>query len=147
MSKTMYECPTCGTRFVVSPDDADQELTCPTCGAVLMISAVEDTDASKPEVELDGARIRKLAALRRSTYRSRSYAIIAAILCAVGAVQAGYLLARELQFHHLSTWSMLLLVILALVIFLTILFARKAVALDIEMRRREQHPTLPAPDF
>ena len=47
--------------------------------------------------ELNGVRIRQLAALRRAAYRSRSYCIIAIGVCAVGIVQIGYelLLARR----------------------------------------------------
>jgi uncharacterized membrane protein YidH (DUF202 family) len=39
------------------------------------------------EDELNGLRIRQLAALRRAAYRSRSYCIIAMVVCAVGIVQ------------------------------------------------------------
>ncbi|MGD1276417.1 MAG: hypothetical protein ABR964_04240 [Tepidisphaeraceae bacterium] len=47
------------------------------------MDGVEDAGSD----ELDGMRIRRLAALRRAAYRSRSYCLIALGVCLVGAVQ------------------------------------------------------------
>jgi hypothetical protein len=43
--------------------------------------------ADAREDELDGVRIRQLAALRRGAYRARSYAIIGSVACFVVVVQ------------------------------------------------------------
>ncbi len=48
---------------------------------------ITGTESRPTDAELDGLRIRRLAALRQSAYRSRSYAVIAATACAVVAVQ------------------------------------------------------------
>ena len=58
----------------------------------------EQSEPQEPDrsAELDGLRIRQLATLRRAAYRSRSYAIIAAVVCAFSVIQAGYLLVQQL---------------------------------------------------
>jgi hypothetical protein len=40
--------------------------------------------------ELDGLRIRRLAAVRKAAYRARSYCIIASVACLVLAIQLGW---------------------------------------------------------
>jgi hypothetical protein len=46
--------------------------------------------------ELNELRIRQLATLRRSAYRSRSHAVIAMLVCIVAMAQAAVLLAQHL---------------------------------------------------
>lgn len=52
---------------------------------------------SQRDDELDGLKIRQIAQLRRATYRSRSYAIIAAAACAVVGVQLGIMAAGNVR--------------------------------------------------
>jgi hypothetical protein len=54
-------------------------------------------DPEKPDDELNGLRIRQLAVLHRAAYRSRSYCIIAVIVCIVGIVQ---LIHETIQAHR-----------------------------------------------
>jgi hypothetical protein len=50
------------------------------------MTAAEDSRLMRDE--LDGERIRRCATLRRATYRSRSHAIIAMLICGVAAIQS-----------------------------------------------------------
>ncbi|MGE5609198.1 MAG: hypothetical protein ACM359_08085 [Bacillota bacterium] len=50
-----------------------------------------------PRDDLDGVRIRRIAELRRSAYRSGSYCIVGAVACGVMAVQLVWLILRNLQ--------------------------------------------------
>lgn len=58
------------------------------------------------EEAFSSLRIRQHAALRRSTYRSRSHAIIAAGLCFVGAIQLGWFFILDMRAHG---WSLRLI--------------------------------------
>src|SRR5215208_103596 len=49
------------------------------------------------EAELDGLRIRELAAERRAIYRQRSYCVIFASFCAVAAMQLIWNAVREVR--------------------------------------------------
>lgn len=46
-----------------------------------------ETQFEFSEDRLEAARIQRIPAMRRATYRSRSHAIIAAAVCAVGLIQ------------------------------------------------------------
>jgi len=93
-------CPHCGAALDAAPAETTQEIACPQCGGLVAIAEAQHegdgtvADAASPppsrDEELDGIRIRQLAAARRAAYRSRSYCVIAAIVCVVAIVQLGW---------------------------------------------------------
>jgi DNA-directed RNA polymerase subunit RPC12/RpoP len=107
---TEYACPHCGGRSAVSAQQiADgSSIQCPYCGGAFATGAPIPTEDYVTGVdELDGGRIRRLAALRRSSIRSRSYWIIAAVLCAAAALQAAAMAAkawRRAEWAWVATW-------------------------------------------
>jgi hypothetical protein len=90
-------CPHCGAALDAMPAEAMQEMACPQCGGLVVVAEAEPVGAAAAETpspprddELDGIRIRQLASARRAAYRSRSYCVIAAIICVVAIVQLGW---------------------------------------------------------
>src|SRR4051812_27967569 len=90
-----FFCTDCGGQLVAVPEDRDL-LYCPACEKYFEIPP-EHRDASDDEPadpvdpradELDGIRIKQLATLKRSAYRSRSHAVVACVVCVVAMVQA-----------------------------------------------------------
>jgi hypothetical protein len=93
------------------------------------------------ETHLDPLRIQKFASMRRSLYRGRSYALMAAIACTAAAAQCAFLAAR-----HVAAvgWQMRPVVFLLLMVFAAAgatWFARRAMSLHHEA----QQATLPEP--
>ncbi|MGA2497972.1 MAG: hypothetical protein ABSH20_09535 [Tepidisphaeraceae bacterium] len=97
-------CPQCGGQVQTTPSDRPQVLDCPHCSQPFVLPAAggqlavaqipgqetfvtDDMPTPHNEDDLDGARIRRVAMLKRSAYRSRSYCVIIAIGCLAGAGQ------------------------------------------------------------
>ena len=58
----------------------------------------EDADALDPSADqLSALRIRQFAAARRAAYRARSYAVIAAGVCAIAVVQLIWMTVRDVR--------------------------------------------------
>jgi hypothetical protein len=97
--------------------------------------------------ELDGIRIRQLATLRRAAYRSRSHAIVAALVCAFAVIQAGYLLVQQLLHTGYSARILLYTGFIIAGAYCAMFFTRRAVALHREATQSHlTDPTTP-PDF
>ena len=111
--------------------------------------SIDDAPAPpSPDNELDGVRIKQLAALRRATYRSRSYAIIAAAACAVTIGQLGWMIFRQLRGRLLDRWLALESLLLLAAAYGLWAFARRVAALNRELQRTPaSEPPRPAPDF
>jgi hypothetical protein len=100
----MYGCPECGAALEPI-DGAPNLLKCPACGLECFAPAeVEDdalasAEAGQPsrEDELSALRIRQFATAKRSAYRARSYAIIAAAICLVGVVQLAWMTVQHVR--------------------------------------------------
>jgi hypothetical protein len=91
--------------------------------------------------ELDSLRIRQFAALRRATYRSRSYAIIAAIACAGAALQLAWLATRHASIVAWD-WRPVLFAALAIASIVgSSWFVRRA----IDLHRQAKQTLLPEP--
>src|SRR5262245_19039332 len=96
--------------------------------------AEETADAESPEAadrqeELDGLRIRQLASLRRSEYRSRSHAIIAMLVCAVAAAQLALRTWLRVRVIGWTCVPILCAVLIPVAAWGAIHFYRRAVAL------------------
>jgi DNA-directed RNA polymerase subunit RPC12/RpoP len=96
----IYLCPTCGGEIEATAGQIAAPAACPHCGAMFVLPQAEESNQAgqspSAEEELDGNRIRRLAMMRRSAYRSRSYCLIALGGCLGGAV--------EFIFHAVRIW-------------------------------------------
>jgi hypothetical protein len=108
---------------------------------------VDPGEASRAE-ELDGARIKQLAALRRATYRSRSYAMVAAVACAVTVGQVAWMIVRQIRGRIIDGWLAIYLLILLAAGYGLWAFARRIGALNEELKRtRAANEPRAVPDF
>jgi len=90
-----YQCPHCDATIEATPTLEAQFVTCPNCGKEVEIPAAEiELNAT---TELDRNRIRQLAAERRASMRTRSYCLIAAIVCAVAAIELAMMATSEIH--------------------------------------------------
>jgi len=97
----------------------------------------------EPDAELDGLKIRQFTALRRSAIRMRSWLLIAATICAVGALQL-IILAVQLT-HGNHSWG-LWQTLYALVAGLAVLGARHFFRKARECKREIEKPILKDPE-
>jgi hypothetical protein len=138
--------PAVAPDFVVV-DDTEEVGALPTSGAV---GTTADEEPEAPS--LSAARVRQLSAVRRGTYRARSYCIVAIGLCVVGAGQLAVMAVRHVR---ALGWEWrpagYLCGILAAMMAATY-FARRAAELTRELRARPSDATAggdaqPPPDF
>lgn len=138
-----HPCPACGQPVEIPTEVTGAPLQCPACGEQFVI----DDEEAEPQIdmpsssedELDARRIERISKLRRSIYRSRSHAIIATVVCAVGSIQVMILLAREIRATLLGWRSLLYAIILVPAIFGIRFFAKSAIALH--RQAKSHHPT------
>lgn len=141
-----HDCPECGAALV----DVEGEpnlLRCERCDKYFDVPEEhraddhESHEATDRQDELDGLRIRQLAAMRRAAYRSRSYCVIAAMVCVVAVVQLAW---NGIALIRATGWGMrpvsyFLFTILAA--WGAAFFTRKAM----ELNREAKKSTLPDP--
>jgi hypothetical protein len=102
---------------------------------------------SVDEQHLDALRIRQATALRRSLYRSRAYAVIAAIACAAAAAQCAWLALRHVRALGWGVRPTVLVVLMVAAGAGALFFARRASSLNREAAATVlPEPTTP-PDF
>lgn len=80
-------CPHCGRDLTCPPVAMAQEVKCPHCGREMWVSPPEEP-VDPRSAELDGVRIRQLAAGRRAMIRFRTYLVVGLIGCVVAAIQS-----------------------------------------------------------
>jgi uncharacterized Zn finger protein (UPF0148 family) len=99
------ECPGCGV--VVEVGAGAGEVVCPGCGTMFVVAGVDDRAreeaVARRESELDGLRMRHVIVQRRAAARSRTYAVLGAGVCAMGAVKLVMMARREVGLHG---WGM-----------------------------------------
>ena len=123
-----------------APDPLDYEST--------SVPALPHT-ANPRDDELDAARIRQLAALRRGAYRARSYAIIGTVAAAVVAVQLVWMTVTYVHARGWGAYPIGYLQAACLLALLAIYFARRALMVHREIRTPPRLPPEPpgGPDF
>jgi hypothetical protein len=141
-------CPACNADVAIEPNAIS--LHCDHCGNDFFLEheATDGLEAPQhpPEHELDALRIRQRMTMVRSAYRSRSYAIIAAVTCVVLAVQSVLSAIHRVRIHSLPLAA--LYVLFAIVgAYGTVFFFRKAIALHRDARRTSLEQPVAAPDF
>lgn len=138
-------CPHCGQELSCPPVAIPQEIACPHCGQEMWISPQEEPGDHR-SAELDGLRIRQLAAGRRATIRFRTYLVVGLIGCVVAAIQAlitMILAAQNKDVTRFILWAALLVLFLITTIWL---YGR------LRHLARQAHPSPPSspvtpPDF
>lgn len=150
-----YVCRGCGQQVAAPADPSRNILLCPSCGREFFIGeddAGNESDSASPsqnesEAEFDALRIRQMVMLRRGINRSRAYAVIAAVVCAAGAVQSGWLVWLHLRAGNWELRLALFILLMVIAIVASLWFAQRAKALHRQMRASHlPEPTTP-PDF
>jgi DNA-directed RNA polymerase subunit RPC12/RpoP len=144
-------CPACGAEVAIEPGASI--LQCPACNHQFFLKLSDEeieAEAAAPgptdEPQLDALRIRQRTTMVRSAYRSRSYAIIATIVCTVLAVQSSIFAIHRFRAHS-SPLAFLYLVFCLAGAWGAIFFFRNALSLHREARKPSlDEPTAP-PDF
>jgi uncharacterized Zn finger protein (UPF0148 family) len=100
-----YHCPNCGG--LIAATAGQRLIICPHCNEQSFIAdestqegeSSEQTEPVKSAVprepELSELRIKQISNLRRGAYRNRSWCVVAAVLCLVGAAQLVQMTVRE----------------------------------------------------
>ncbi len=147
-----YFCPHCGFG-VTGVESEPQLLHCERCGKYFEIPIEERADDSQQsddehvDDELSAVRIRQLAAARRAAYRSRSYCVIAAIVCVVAAVQIAWNAIAMLRAAGFGFRPIAYVPVAALAVWGAGFFFRKAVLLDREAKQSGLPEPTAEPDF
>lgn len=147
-----FICPICGGTLLIEPSTVEQMAACPLCHEDMTIPAMlhaehADLSAGEPDDdELNALRIQQRSTLRRAVYRSRSYAIIAAIVCVVAAVQVGQFAYRAIRANS-ATWAVAYLFAMIGGAVGAVYFYRRALALHQETKRPELSVPDHPPDF
>jgi len=100
-------------------------------------------DSPDDPEHLDARRIARLAAVRRAAYRSRSYCLIGAVGCGVGAAELIY----QALGHETAAASFLELIGAVSLLWLGRIFLRWSAAYLLEAKQTEQAPADCPPDF
>src|SRR5687767_1365219 len=93
-----------------------------------------DPDAEQSADELDGVRIRQLAALKRGAYRARSYALIVAAAGAVAGVQLIVMTLEHVLTRGWGAYPTGYVLAAAVAAMLVFHFGRRAMELHREIR-------------
>jgi hypothetical protein len=112
------------------------------------MSASDDELTESRDDELDGLRIRQLAALRRGAYRARSYAIIGAVAGFVVAVQLGIMTVTYVRSRGWGLWPAWYVLFAIATAMVGVYFVHRAMELHREIRTPAPLPPEPEePDF
>jgi hypothetical protein len=156
---TTYACPNCGQSVFVSPPPIQGIVQCPFCNAQFfcgsnvedeIVDDSEDSDdyaAPADDAQLDGLKIRQHAALRRSLYRSRSYALIGAGACAVLTVQLGLMAVREFLRNGATVWPVAYVLVAACALYGMVHWTLSATELGREAKVSALNAPTTPPDF
>ena len=165
-----FNCPHCREALEAAAAEGPQTARCPHCGGTfswvvasgpdgspaVFVNAPQQVQTEEAESrpdeasrqdDLDGARILQISKLRRSAYRSRSYCIIGAILCAVAAVKLGINCVKLVWNVGWSGWLALhILAVAVCATFATRLYAKSREYAREAAQSALEEPTKP-PDF
>jgi hypothetical protein len=128
------------------PDDADEP------GDSFVVDDLADaTEGPKRgashEAELNSIRIRQLAAEKRSTYRQRSYCIMAVAVCVVGILQLGWMTWQHLRSLGWTARPIGYVLFMILFAWLARRFTLRAIALHRAAKRSLLGEPSTPPDF
>lgn len=98
---------------------------------------MSEDDSDDRSDELDGLRIRQLAALKRGAYRQRSYSIIFCVAAFVVAVKLVWMTIQHVRAHGWDSWPIGYALFAVVCVMIGFHFARRA----IEFHREATTPT------
>jgi len=107
----------------------------------------DSPEADPRDAELNGLKIRQIALARRTAYRARSYALIAAFACIVIVAQLIYLIATQLRGAGLSIYGLAYMLMLPLLGFGAVAFLARAKRYLIEATQTKLTEPPDQPDF
>lgn len=152
-----FTCPHCETVLDVVPGPEPQDVVCPHCSGLTVIPAATVDAAAQPsqteapgddrEDELSGLRIRQLAAAKRAAYRSRSYCVVAAIVCVVAVVQLVWNGVATIRAIGFGMRAIAYLLVAATGMWGAVYFFRKAMEFDREAKQSTLPTATGEPDF
>lgn len=153
-SARQLNCPGCGELLELPAGMIEPVAICPYCsqqfltetGVAFDVSDDESARRAEQErrnAELDGLRMRQIATLKQSTIRARSYALIAMVLCASGAIKL-IILGISGGWSLRSAIEFLGAIVLALT---TVHFSRRVSRLHRESRESALPEPAQPPDF
>jgi hypothetical protein len=102
---------------------------------------------SEPTDELDGLRIRQIAAARRAAYRARSYCVIGTAGCAVAAIQLAWMAVTVTRQSGLTRMAIAYAMFAIVAFCIATYFGRRAAAFHREAKASQSSSPLPPPDF
>ena len=130
---TAYECPHCREIVEAAPASVAQFVLCPRCDVEFEIPAA---DIGPPAVdELDGVRIRQLAAARRAMYRIRSYYVIGAAASGVVAIELLWMAYGRIRTTGLTLWVAIDALFACIAVWGTQRLGRTVIAISRELAR------------
>lgn len=152
-----YTCPNCG-HSLGNVEPHQSVVSCPNCGQGVTLAAEDVSPPAAREIqsaqgievpaddELSGLKIRQISDLRRGAVRTRSWLLIGAIVCAVGAIQLIFLAVSGYRSGlRLAPLGDLAASVLAVI--LCIYFSNRAVAAHREIKHSHLEEPLTPPDF
>jgi hypothetical protein len=160
-------CPHCGSATPAALTDKPQIAICPQCAQAFVVPALDgstpvvaqvgvapaessfayDDTAAAPgssarEDDLDALRIRQIAAIKRTAYRTRSYFLIATVVCMVASARLLWIGYEGWSIPGQRKWAMLE-ILAATVLFV---LARRAFARSVYYKRESEKSALEEPD-
>lgn len=132
-------CPVCHTPFVVAGADGSTE--------ILDAEDPRVTALERRASELDGLRMRHVIVQRRTAARSRTYAILGAGVCAMGAIKLVIMACHEAEFVGWRVRQGAFVVVAMLAAWGAVYFARRAAYWGKESRAGQMPEPEAAPDF
>lgn len=145
---TLLQCPACGDQFFVRPIASDE----PDEPGGREPREPEEPEApdvvpGQREEELNALRIRQVSALRRATYRSRSYAILGAVVGVVAIGQLFWLIVQDVRAEGWVRRDAVFVAAIVLAVAGSVICLRRAAALQREIRQTLVTEPTVAPDF
>jgi len=150
---SLLECPQCGEQFFaadatdfeddgsVADDDARRELE------ERRRARLDDEKHAAATQQLSDRRIRLISMERRALFRSRSWAVIAAGVCVVGAGQALLYVLSDLRHHNIRQSTLLFALGIPLALVGTWFFYTKAARFHALARQTHLDTPQQPPDF
>jgi hypothetical protein len=158
-------CPHCMATVNAQPKEQAQVVLCDRCKQVFILPGVDgyvppvaqapgaqpfvvdDGNSTEERDDLDGVKIRQLAAVRRAAFRSRSYCVVGAMFCMVASGQLIFKATVHLRSGENFRLALLYLAIVPLCWSVAYRFYRRAQQLQQEATQSSLTEPLTPPDF
>jgi DNA-directed RNA polymerase subunit RPC12/RpoP len=150
-----YECPSCGQTVHAIPGPIARLLECPDCEERFLIPA-QDGSTDLPEEtgpsdaqnderdlsELDSLRMRHMVVTRRTAMRSRTYNLLGAAACLMGAIKLGIETVKEFRATGFHVHQVAAVLVALIALFAVRFFLKRAA----HWARQSQGSKIPDPE-